>query len=102
MRSRTAVSEVSGRGAVAADQVDRAVPADQVDRAGSFAEGHQRIQGIRSSVGVAVLKVAVPVVAGVTVVLGGQVSVAEVLPGWPCVFWLTLSWRSKLRPPQAR
>lgn len=27
---------------------------------------------------------------------------AEVVSGWPCVFWLTLSWRSKLRPPQAR
>lgn len=102
MRLRTAVSEVSGGGAVVADQVDRAVPADQVDRAGSPAEGRQRIRGIRSSVGVAGLKVAVPVVAGVTVVLGGQVSVAEVLPGWPFVFWLTLSWRSKLRPPQAR
>lgn len=105
MRLKTAVSEVSGRGAVVAGQVDRddqVVPAGRIDRAGLPAEGHQRNQGSRSSLGVAGLEVAMPVVAVATVVPGGQVSAAEVLPGWPYVFWLTLSWRSKLRPPQAR
>lgn len=58
MRLKTAVSEVSGRGAVVADRAglaDWVVPAVP---AGSLAGGRQRNQGSRSSLGVAGVVVA--------------------------------------------
>ena len=76
-------------------------PAGSADRAGSPVESCQRNLGSRnnrSSLGVAGLvggaarrAVAVSAVAAAPVHDGGQVSVAEVVPGYPFVFGLTRS-----------
>ena len=75
-------------------------PAGWVDLAGSPVEGRQKNLGSRnnrSSVGVAGLlgvagqTAAAPAVAAAPVHDGGQVSVAEVAPGYPFVFGLTRS-----------
>ena len=74
--------------------VGPADPDGWADLAGSPVESLQKNLGSRnnrSSVGVAGLTAAAPAVVAAPVHDGGQVSVAEVVPGYPFVFGLTRS-----------